>query len=167
MRKKNWPPRNARLPARQDSEDNRNLAFNYSLKYLSFRARSTKEIKDYLLKKNFIEQTIGAVIIKLNELKFLNDEEFGRQWIESRQKYKGKSKFILKSELRMKGLDNDIIEPLLNEARDDFETAHIAFEKKKKTLSRFTPEEFKKKMSGFLQRKGYSWSIISKLLKEN
>ena len=164
MRKKNWPPRQARLPARQDSEDNRNLAFNFSLKYLSFRARSTKEIKDYLSRKNFDEQTIDAAINKLNELKFLNDDEFGRQWIESRQKHKGKSKFILKNELRLKGLENDIIELLLAEAADDFETARTLFVKKKKVLGKLEPEEFRKKMGSFLQRRGYSWEIISKLL---
>ena len=160
MRRKNWPPRT-------DSEENRNLAFNWALKYLSFRARSTKEIKDYLLRKNFVGQIVDAVILKLNELKFLNDEDFGREWIESRQKHKGKSKFILKNELRMKGLDNETIEPLLKEAADDFETAKTAFEKKKRILGKLPPEEFKKKISGFLQRKGFSWEVISKLLKEN
>ncbi len=74
MRKKNWP-------ARQDSEDNRNLAFNYSLKYLSFRNRSIKEIRDYLLRKNFIEETINSTIERLAKLKFVDDEEFAKSWI--------------------------------------------------------------------------------------
>ncbi len=158
--KKNWPPRS-------DSEDNRSLAFNFSLKYLSFRNRSTKEVYDYLIRKNFVEETINFVLKKLVDLKFLNDEEFARGWIESRQKYKNKSKLILKSELRMKGLKDDLIQPLLNEANEDIETARILFEKKKKTLSRFSPEDFKKKMGAFLQRRGYSWEIISKLLRGN
>ncbi len=157
--KKNWPPR-------EDSEENRALAFNYSLKFLSFRNRSTKEIYDYLIKKNFVEETINIALKKLTDMKFLNDEDFARSWIESRQKYKNKSKFILKSELRMKGVNNDTIEPLLKDAIDDFETAKMAYEKKKKTLSRFSQEEFNKKMAGFLGRKGFSWEIISKLLKK-
>ena len=151
---------------REDTENNRNLAFNFALKYLSYRNHSTKEIYDYLIRKNFLEDTINSALKRLVDLKFLNDEEFGRQWIESRQKYKGKSKFILKSELRMKGLSNDQIEPLLKEAQDDFETARIAYDKKKRILGNLPPEEFKKKMAGFLQRRGYSWEIVSKLLKE-
>lgn len=152
---------------REDSEKNRQSAFNYSLKYLSFRARSTKEIRDYLYRKNFVEQTINAAIEKLVELKFLNDGEFAKLWIESRQKHKGKSKFILKNELRLKGLENDIIEPLLKEAQDDFETARILFDKKKRTLGNLPKEEFKKKMAGFLQRKGFSWEIISNIFRES
>jgi len=159
MRKKNWPPR-------KDTEDNRALAFNFSLKYLSFRNRSIKEVYDYLLRKNFIDETINSVLKRLVDLKFLNDEEFAKSWIESRQKYKGKSKYILKNELRLKGLKNDLIEPLLNEAEDDLETAKTLFEKKKKTLAKLPAEEFKKKMAAFLQRRGFSWSVVSKLLKE-
>src|SRR3990167_4868102 len=142
------------LPPKQDSEENRSQAFNYSLKYLSYRARSVKEVYDYLLRKNFIEDTINSVLKKLVDLKFLNDEEFARQWIESRQKHKGKSKFILKNELRLKGLSEDVIEPLLKKAQDDLETARILFDKKKRILGNLSKEEFKKKIGGFLQRKG-------------
>lgn len=160
MRKKNSPPKKA-------SEENRSLAFNYSLKYLSFRARSIKEVYEYLIRKNFIQDTIDTVLKKLIDLKFLDDKEFARNWIESRQKYKGKSKYILKNELRLKGLSEDIIEPLLKEAQDDLETARILFDKKKKTFGKLPPEEFKKKMAGFLQRKGFTFEVINKLFRED
>ncbi len=154
-----------KLPPRIDSENNRNLAFNFALKYLSFRNRSTKEVYDYLIRKRFIDETINPALKRLVDLKFLNDDNFARVWVESRQKYKGKSKFILRNELKLKGLNNDQIEPVLNDAMDDFETAKIAYEKKKRILGNLPPEEFKKKMAGFLQRRGYSWDVVSKLLK--
>ncbi len=165
--KKNLPLKKARLPARQDSEENRNLAFNYSLKYLSFRPRSIKEIKDYLTRKNFMEKTIEPTMEKLIELKFLNDEEFAKMWIEERQRIKGKSKFALKLELLNKGLDKDLIEQLLKIAENDFETAKALFEKKKYKLKGLSKLEFKKKMSGLLLRRGFSFEIINKLLKED
>src|SRR3989338_8631599 len=143
MRKKNWPPR-------KDTEDNRALAFNFSLKYLSFRNRSIKEVYDYLLRKNFIDETINSVLKKLVDLKFINDEEFAKSWIESRQKYKGKSKLVLKNELRLKCLKDDQIEPLLNAAEDDLETAKIAYRKKERIIGKLPKEEFNKKMTGFL-----------------
>lgn len=150
---------------RQDSEENRKLAFNYGLKYLSMRNRSTKEVYDYLVRKHFEEESINFALKKLVDLKFINDEEFTRSWIESRQKYKGKSKLVLRQELRQKGIESSMIDHTLSDAKEDLETARILFEKKKKTLSRYTGEEFNKKMAGFLQRRGYSWGIISKLLK--
>ncbi|MBI4092052.1 MAG: regulatory protein RecX [Candidatus Levybacteria bacterium] len=156
-----------KLPPKRDSEENRSRAFNWSLKYLSYRDRSVKEVYDYLVRKNFAQDTINAILKKLVDLKFLNDEEFARQWIESRQKHKGKSKFILKNELRLKGLNDDVIEPLLKKAQDDLETAQILFEKKKRILGNLPKEEFKKKISGFLQRKGFSFDIINKLFRRD
>jgi regulatory protein len=174
MRKKNWPSNFSRR-AKTDTPENQDLvhpedierAFNYSLKYLSFRARSFKEVYDYLSRKNFSEDTINSVLKRLANLKFLNDEEFARSWIESRQKHKGKSKLVLRNELKLKGLEDDVIKPLLNEAEDDFETARVLFEKKKKTLGRLPKEKFKRKMAGFLSRRGFSFSVINKLFKED
>lgn len=153
-------------PHKKDSKENQEFAFNKSLKYLSFRARSVKEVKDYLARKNFGVGTIDEVVKKLIELKFLNDEEFAKMWIEERQRIKGKSKFALKLELLNKGLDKDVIEPLLKNAEDDFEVAKAIFEKKKNKLKGLAELEFKKKTSSFLQRKGFSWEIISHVLKE-
>lgn len=164
MRKKNYP--------KPDTEQNQSLtypelaerAFNKSLKYLSIRGRSTKEIKDYLLRKSFSPVTVDAVIKKLNELKFLNDEEFAKAWIRSKQ-FKGKSKFIIKNELRLKGINRGMIDHTLKEAREDFEIARELFEKQKKRLSKLDPTEFRKKMGAFLQRRGFSFEIINKILK--
>lgn len=152
------------LPPRQDSPENQSLAFNYALKYLSYRNRSTKEVYDYLIRKRFQDETINPALKRLVDMKFLNDEEFAAQWISSRQRYKNKSKLILKMELRQKGVSSSMIDHTLSEAQDDTETAKIAYEKKKKTLGNLPAEEFKKKMGGFLARRGYSWEIISKIL---
>lgn len=155
------------LPSKENFEENRDQAFNYSLKYLSYRARSIKEVYDYLVRKNFVEDTINAVLKKLIDLKFLDDVAFAKQWIDERQRIKGKSKFVIKNELRLKGLSNDTIEPLLEEAKGDFETARLLFEKKKKTLDKLPPDQFKRKMAGFLQRRGFSFETIIKLFKQN
>ena len=149
------------------SDQTLNLALNYALRFLTIRIRSIKEIKDYLIKKGFIDKTIDGTINRLLELKFLNDEEFGAQWIESRQKHKGKSKFVLKTELKQKGLSDELIEKLLEQTQSDLETAKDFFERKKGKLSHLPNEEFEKKITGILQRKGFSWNIISKLLKED
>lgn len=154
-------------PSKPHSDEILNLAFNKALRFLTIRIRSIKEIKDYLIKKGFVDKTINEVINRLLELKFLNDEEFGAQWIESRQKHKGKSKFVLKTELKLKGLPNELIEKLLEQTQSDFETAKDFFERKKNRLSHLSKEEFEKKIIGMLQRKGFSWNIIRAVLKKD
>lgn len=148
------------------SEENKSSAFNRALKYLSFRIRSVKEIYDYLEKKMFDKKTIDETISRLLELKFLNDLEFGRMWIESRQKYNGKSKYVLRNELQLKGLDKELISKLLEDAEDDLQTAKALFDKKKEKLKHLSKDEFFKKMAGFLGRKGFSYDIIKKVINE-
>ena len=146
------------------SEENLSQAFNRSIKYLTYRIRSAKEIADYLSQKGFDEKTIAETIGKLLDLKFLNDLEFGRIWVESRQKYNGKSKYILKNELHQKGLDKELIDKLLGDAQDDLEIAKQLFEKKKDKLKHLSKDELFKKMAGFLGRKGFSYDIIKKVI---
>jgi regulatory protein len=146
------------------SEGNLSQAFNRSIKYLTYRIRSAKEIADYLSQKGFDEKTIAETIGKLLDLKFLNDLEFGRIWIESRQKYNGKSKYILRNELQQKGLDKELIDKLLGSAQDDLEIAKQLFEKKKDKLKGLSNDKFFKKMAGFLGRKGFSYDIIKKVI---
>ncbi|HVT01560.1 MAG TPA: regulatory protein RecX [Patescibacteria group bacterium] len=164
MRKKNWSPNKPHFK-KKDTPENQTLAFNFAIKYLSFRNRSTKEVNDYLVKKNFDPETINVTLKNLIDKKFINDEEFTNQWIESRQKYKNKSKLVLKQELKLKGVSSGMIDHTLSNAEDDIEVAKRLFEKKKKTLGNLPPEEFKKKMGGFLQRRGFSYDVISKLIK--
>ncbi len=67
--------------------------YNLSLRYLSYRPRSEKEVFDYLmlktknLKLENIEELVGRIITKLKKVKFLVDREFARFWVELRTKF--------------------------------------------------------------------------------
>lgn len=122
---------------------------------------------DRLLRHGFEKITIDLTIDRLLEQKFLNDIEFAKSWIESRQKYKGKSKFILKRELQKKGIEEEIIEKLLNESEDDFKVAKDLFERKKGRYEHLPKMGFKAKISQYLGRRGFSWDIIKEVLKES
>lgn len=138
---------------------------NRALHFLSFRARSEKEIKDFLAKKDIHENKIKNTIHKLQELSFIDDESFAIQWVNDMQK-KGKSKFIIKGELLFKGIEKDIIDKLLDSAKDDYTTAKDLIEKKYRRFEKYKGQEYFQKTSSFLQRKGFNWEIIKKVLNE-
>src|SRR3989344_3776856 len=140
-------------------------AFTRALRYLSFRARSEKEIFEYLSKKKHDPLIIQQVIKRLKEKKFLDDTEFAKLWIEQRQMLKGKSKFVIKQELIAKGVAKEIIDDVLEKfSQTDLEAAKNLFEKKKRRFSHYVGREYEKKVSEFLQRKGFSWDIVKKIL---
>jgi len=140
--------------------------FNQAIRFLSYRIRSEKEIRDYLHKKQTPIETIEKIVQSLKEHKFINDEEFARRWIESRTTHHLKSKKIIRLELFQKGIDKELIEKLLEgDAEmvvDDIEQARKLIEKKLPHLQGFPPEEVRQKLGGFLARKGFSWDTIKK-----
>ena len=67
----------------------------------------------------------------------------------------------------MKGIDGGMIDHALKGAQDDLETARILFDKQKNKYTKLSKLEFRNKMGAFLQRRGFPFEIISKLLKEH
>ncbi len=61
-------------------------AKDYAYKLLSYRQRSTKEIKERLEKKGFPLRVIKKAIKYLSEIDYLNDESFAKFWIRAKTK---------------------------------------------------------------------------------
>lgn len=141
-------------------------AFNRALKYLSLRARSKKELEEYLARKKFEQKAISQTIEKLIELKFLNDEAYGESFTRTRQEYKGKSKYFIKYELQQKGLDGDVIEKILISSQDDLKTARDFILRKKRIYSNLGKKEFREKLIRLLSSRGFSFDTIKKALQE-
>ncbi len=150
--------------------------YDKAVKFLSYRPRSEKEIRDNLLqklwksekgdeeKKNF-ESSVSEVIGKLKKLKFINDLEFSKWWVEQRVKFKKTSPRIIKSELFKKGIDKDTIESVLDSVEiDPLLLANEAAKKKLAAYEKFDPKIFREKMGRFLASKGFDWEIVKKVV---
>ncbi len=106
--------------------------YNSSLKFLSYRPRSEKEVRNKLktlIKRHSGEQSefridsgvanapendraetvIEKIISKLKKQNFINDEEFAKGWIENRIRFKPRSLRLIKLELKQKGISEEII----------------------------------------------------------
>ncbi len=149
---------------KRKSDTNLQSPFNKALKYLSYRQRSIKEIRDYLQKKDFSEQEISETIQKLLDYKFLNDTEFARTFVNSKQ-LRGKSKRNISFELKLKGVSPDTSEEVLNEAKDDLEIAKEYIQKRIHQLEKLPKNDREKKIINRLKMRGYNWDIISEVLK--
>lgn len=150
--------------------------YEKAIKFLSYRPRSEKEIRDNLLqklkltdkgeeeKKNF-SKSIEQVLQKLRKLELLNDREFTVWWVEQRTKFRKSSPRIIKSELFKKGIDKEIIEQVLAEAEiDPFQLALEAAKKKLSSYQKLPPRDFREKMGRFLGSKGFDWIVIKRVV---
>ena len=136
-------------------------AKNFALKFLSFRARSTHEIKSRLKDKGFNDQTIHATIEFLLDYNFLDDYKFAKGWIDSRTLLKPMGSWRIKQELKQKGIKEEIIESTLE---------MLTFEKElslaeELALKKTTRGPLKRsKLEGFLARRGFSGQTIRQVL---
>ena len=144
-------------------------ANNYALNLLSYRARSEKEIRDKLKQRGYEDNYIENTIEFLYKYHYLNDYEFGKFLAKDKQSFKKAGKRVIMSELYQKGVDKEIISEIIDEVIDPDEELQRALElAEKKAVSYKNDDRNAKyrKLSAFLARKGYSFDIISKVLKE-
>lgn len=90
-------------------EDEREWAYQQSLLYLSYRARSEKEIRQNLRKHEVSVDVIEETLERLRKAGLANDNEFAQTWVENRSTFRPRSKQALSIELRQKELDNETI----------------------------------------------------------
>ncbi len=97
----------------------------------------------------------------------LDDEAFAKLWIEERRITKPKGRFALEQELRAKGIDGEIIARSLKESSTDDElTARQLAKDRFMRFAKETLDNRRRKVGLFLRRRGFSFEIITKVLKE-
>jgi regulatory protein len=132
-------------------------ARNQCFKLLSYRARSTGEIRDYLKRKKYENEIIDRVVDFLTDRAFLNDEQFARQWIDNRLSIKQSSVRQIKMELRQKKVSSDIIDKVITDLPIDESKILEQLIAKKRTQPKYQEDI---KLMQYLGRKGFSYDKI-------
>lgn len=144
------------------------FALDRAVGYLAARACSTREIEQKLLRAGYRPSTVEMVIYKLQRENLLDDADFARQWVESRQHHKlGRSHIA--QELRRKGISQEEAEDALSVIDDDDQLSG-AVALAEKAAARIKPGEDMRKaasrIAGMLARRGYSWDIAKQAIQQ-
>jgi len=148
-------------------------ATDTALHFLETRPRTQHEIEARLARDAYGEDVIARVVEKLTAMRLLNDAQFAAQWIEAKTRPttgRPSGRRRLTTDLYRKGIDKETIEEAVSKIDDEDELilARAALNKKIKILPT-DPEELlaeKRRLSGFLARRGFGWSTISQALRE-
>ena len=150
--------------------ENKNQALKFAMKLLDIRKRSVFEMKNRLRRKEFEEEIINEVIKELFEYGYLNDEEFAEAYINDRINFNPRGSFLVKKELREKGIAENIVNEKIKELfpeEKEMELAKKAAEKKRETLNKdLEKNKIYQKTGSYLQGKGYSAYIIREVLED-
>ena len=152
-------------------DDNKELtrARNTAYRCLTYRPRSRAEIIQKLQDKEFKEEIIEAVLAGLARLGYVNDRQFADQWAQSRIRLRGFGRRRIEQELRNKGIDREIIREVfagIYIGEMEIETAKLVAEKKINTMKSIDRETRRRRLAGFLERKGFSFEIIRTVLRD-
>lgn len=149
-------------------KDSFHKAFTLALNYLSYRMRSEKEIRTYLMDKEIDDEKIEYVVKRLKEENYLNDKEFAIALVRTRIQTSSKGPLLVKKELYEKG----VVDPIAGEALE-----HYTFDEQVTKASKWVDKKLKldgkksfreqlQKTQQTLMQKGFTSDVIQTVMAE-
>lgn len=141
----------------------RPLAMNRALHSLGYRARSARELRERLSRAGYAGETVSGVLARLEELGYLDDEEFARNVARDKARKRYGPRRIYE-ELRRAGLDEEFAQGVVEEefaGRSELEEARAAVQRRYNAGERSDAQA--RRVHGFLMRRGYSAAVSAEI----
>ena len=134
-----------------------------ALSFLTVRPRSRAEVRRRLMqpRRNRAKppaEVVDRVLERLAEKHLLDDREFADYWVEQRERFSPRSSYALAQELRQRGVDRETSDAVVDAERDS-QRALDAARTRLRALAGADYQTFRAKLTAFLQRRGFSYSI--------
>lgn len=148
--------------------DGSKLAYIQIISTLNYGMKTEKEMIDKLKEKGYEEDAIQKAIMKAKDYNLINDDYYIELYIKTKAipaKW-GEQKII--SNLYKKGININDIKLKISEMYDEedkYDNAYSLAIKKLKTIKEADINKKKQKLNQFLLGKGYSYEIVSKVIK--
>ena len=137
---------------------------------LALRDHSEAELRRKLQQKGYAGEPIDASVARLYELGYLDDARFARGFAYSAVRNGRGYGARLKMELARRGVAPAIVEEVLAVIGEEFGEAQMIADTLARRFSGFNPENAtekeRRRVVGYLQRKGFSLSAIFRQLRQ-
>ena len=150
--------------AQSDRDGEADRAHNVALHALARRGVSVSEMRKLLKSRDLDEETVENEIARLEGVALLDDNALAETLVRSLQERKGLGRSGVTNELRRRGIDQEAITLALESEDSGDEEAQRALElamKRAPQLRSYDNETAKRRLSGFLMRRGYSGHVVS------
>ncbi len=142
------------------ADDTKERAYQQALLFLSYRARSTSEIRQNLRKHKIPDEIIDQTVERLRAERLADDDQFAKAWVENRSTFRPRSRRALAVELRQKGIPDEAVQSALTEVNEEA-LAYEAALKRARRLESLDWNDFRTKLSEFLARRGFSYAVAA------
>lgn len=140
----------------------RALAMGRALNLLGYRARSAGEIRQRLGRYGYGDETIELVVARLEELGYLDDEQYARNLAHEKARKYGPRRVY--GDLRKGGLDDETARNVVEEefaGRSEVEDAFYAAARRYNGWEGSVAQA--RRVYGFLTRRGYSADVCAEV----
>jgi regulatory protein len=156
--------------AQLKAQDTEEIAYQRALRLLSFRPRSSAEVRQKLNRLGYSEEVIDSVLARLLRSGLIDDARFAKEWADNRNEFRPRSRRALEYEMRQRGLARDEIDQALD-GLDENSLALQAARKYSRRLQGLPATDFRRKLYGFLARRGFGYetakAAVEQAWKEN
>jgi len=142
-------------------------ARNNAFSLLRMRPRSEHEIRERLRLKGYGSEIIENVMASLEKAGYIDDAKFAKFWIDSRMHLNPVGDTVLKQELRLRGVNDALIESALrakNEAYDEYALAFDMARTRFERLKKLDRAKAMKRLYDFLMRRGFKYETVQKII---
>lgn len=149
------------------NEENKKASiYDSALKYINVRMRSIKEMKEYLLKKNFESKNIEDTISRLIDNGLLNDKKFAKSYVNDKFNLTSSGLDKIRNELTKFGVEESFVEEAINNIDKNLlkDKLKKIIEKEIKLNSKLPVYKIKNKVINKCTILGYSLDDINKIL---
>lgn len=147
-------------------------AYEDALTILDYSMKTSRQMRDKLRAKGYLDDVTDAVVQRLEASKLLDDEYVARRLMEN-MTASGRGKLALRQKLRQKGISEEIEQSVMEDVSGEDQDA-ACLEAARKLFRKYAslePREQKQKLSRALASRGFGWDSVSyaieKLIRES
>jgi regulatory protein len=143
--------------------------FDGAMKYLGSRLHSRSELRRKLVRREYGDAVVDAVLEDLARLGYLDDERFAKTKALSAAQHKHHGRRRAFMELIKSGVKGDVADKALSDVYAEYDSTGMArqlAEKQLPRLRKLDPLVARRRLVGMLQRRGFDYDSIKPVVDE-
>ena len=146
-------------------EDEKHRAYVDAIRFISIRARATKEVRQKLTTRGYEPPLIDQTLVDLERQGYLDDRSFAELWASERMRLQKKGRKWVELELKQKGSKQPWIEAAMGKVAEE-EERRYALELAEKRWRQLNGDLLvrKRKLYDFLLRRGFSSALTAEAI---
>lgn len=145
-------------------------AWQYALRLLAARDYTSARLKEKLRSREFSESDLNEAVARLEAENWVSDRRYAERFAESALasgRYVGPR---LRMELRRRGIPDDLVSEVIGRLAEEYDEGREVRAVLERRFPRFSyaaaSDKDKRRVLGFLQRRGFGLSAIMRAMKE-